>query len=150
MSGKGYTMMEKLEMGDGKRIAHVMCLFSGLWVVLCVNASLALYSMHGDVECSTFSLQSASSALTMMTSLFILPAPTLSSLPLPHPSLFCSLLPPHAIFEPLVLIYVLTIAAAVNITKVHYSLWPGAEQPIILPLSLLVILIVQIPAKDFL
>lgn len=93
MSGKGYTMMEKLEMGDGKRIAHVMCLFSGLWVVLCVNAGLALYSMHGDVECSTFSLQSASSALTMMTSLFILPAPTLSSLPLPHPSSLSLLFP---------------------------------------------------------
>lgn len=78
------------EIRDKWRKAQAVLLFVCLWVVLVVCVCMqmfALHSSHGAVECYTFPLQSASFALAPMTSLRILPASSLSSLPLSHPFL---------------------------------------------------------------
>lgn len=81
-----------------KKIAHSMSLFVWLWLVLCVCVYIQVLLC---ILCmvNTFSLQSASLALTPMTSLFILLPPTLSSLPLSHLSLPLISLYPSLLFS---------------------------------------------------
>lgn len=149
-----YVMTEKLEMGDAKKIAHGMLLFVCLWVVLCMYVLLCLLCVV--IECNTFPLQSASLALTPMTSLFILPAPTLSSsvssISLTYLS-FLSYSPPCHFCPSFIYLFIDHCCRHCGYytrpLRPHVN-WPSAELPIILLLSLPGILIVQKPMQDFL
>ncbi len=93
-----------------------------------VRAGVALHSVHGDVEGYTFPLQSASFSfddlivyITSIHSFFPSSVSSISPTYLSIP-LFCTLLLPPAICVPIFLIYLLTIAATVDITQGHYGL----------------------------
>lgn len=131
---------------------HCLCGYGLYSVCVYMQVLLCILCMV-----NTFSLQSASLALTPMTSLFILPALTLSSLPLSHLSLPLISLYPSLLFSLTTpchfcpsLFYLLTICGYSTRPLWPHVISPSAELPIILLLSLLGILIVQMPTQDFL